>query len=420
EDRLSDEPRDPGAWASYSAFLERYKTALEGEQRRIEDRLGIDEGSGSIDMSFRVPDGDEDAEDLAGAIEAGRELLEWYAASDLPSELSAFLAMPGLRTPSLAEQAAPTLLTEFTAEYKAARTASVAEAFRARLALTRGDTASVASATGNIVGMMRLHEGQPVIIAMLVRVAINAMTNGQVLEAIRAGEVPPESARELLPVYNAWIADEPGRTRVHLEGEELFTLSTLSQIYAGELTGDDLGFSAARVLWHNHKSMDEAARRFFADAIVYTEAGPANGTPVAMPWDESSRISEFRHGPLAILLPAIDRASYAAFNARLENAVVTTHLAMLAYHDTTGTLPASLDDLVEAGLLDAPPADPFSPSGLLGYRLDDSVPGGFLLWSAGPDLTDNNGEGPAWLESFEYEDLPDGQDLTYPLERTLR
>jgi len=69
-----------------------------------------------------------------------------------------------------------------------------------------------------------------------------------------------------------------------------------------------------------------------------------------------------------------------------------TTLAILRYRADTGRLPASLDEVVSAGYLDAMPMDPFG-DGPLVYRRRD---GDFVLYSRAFDLDDDGGVPSDW------------------------
>lgn len=69
-----------------------------------------------------------------------------------------------------------------------------------------------------------------------------------------------------------------------------------------------------------------------------------------------------------------------------------TMLAVLTYEAQKGRLPQSLEELVEEGLLDCVPMDPYS-DGPLVYRVTGE---GFTLYSVGEDFLDDGGEPGEW------------------------
>jgi hypothetical protein len=77
---------------------------------------------------------------------------------------------------------------------------------------------------------------------------------------------------------------------------------------------------------------------------------------------------------------------------RTHTTALTTTLAVLRYRADTARLPASLDELVSAGYLDAMPMDPFG-DGPLVYRRQD---GDFVLYSRALDLDDDGGVPSDW------------------------
>jgi hypothetical protein len=69
-----------------------------------------------------------------------------------------------------------------------------------------------------------------------------------------------------------------------------------------------------------------------------------------------------------------------------------TMLAVLTYEAQKGRWPQSLEELVEEGLLERVPMDPYS-DGPLVYRVTGE---GFTLYSAGEDFLDDGGESGEW------------------------
>jgi len=76
-----------------------------------------------------------------------------------------------------------------------------------------------------------------------------------------------------------------------------------------------------------------------------------------------------------------------AFRSKAIHEATRTIVALLRWREQRGVYPASLDELVAAGFLDALPADPYN-SGTLSYKVVD---GDFVLYSLGPDFDDDGG-----------------------------
>jgi len=70
------------------------------------------------------------------------------------------------------------------------------------------------------------------------------------------------------------------------------------------------------------------------------------------------------------------------------NRQLTVTLALRAYHAAHGCYPATLQDLVSAGYIESLPPDPFANAETFRYRRKGKT---YLLYSIGPDCTDNGG-----------------------------
>ena len=90
---------------------------------------------------------------------------------------------------------------------------------------------------------------------------------------------------------------------------------------------------------------------------------------------------------LEILAPALGRIVLLSYRSQTDSFATLTILAILQYEKTHGTYPDSLETLVEAGLLEAVPMDPFSDEPLVYQRTEE----GFTVYSVGQNFTDNGG-----------------------------
>lgn len=90
---------------------------------------------------------------------------------------------------------------------------------------------------------------------------------------------------------------------------------------------------------------------------------------------------------LKMLTPALGKVSQLSYRIQADSVATLTILAVLQYEKTHGEYPDSLEILVEAGLLEALPMDPFSDQPLVYRRTED----GFTLYSVGLNITDDGG-----------------------------
>lgn len=91
---------------------------------------------------------------------------------------------------------------------------------------------------------------------------------------------------------------------------------------------------------------------------------------------------------LKILLPALNRVSIIGYRNKTDAEATLGLIAILRHKENIGKFPENLDELVEAGLLEALPTDPFSDKPFVYKRTDD----GFTLYSFGENLIDDGGK----------------------------
>lgn len=133
-----------------------------------------------------------------------------------------------------------------------------------------------------------------------------------------------------------------------------------------------------KTILENHaRYMDALAERA---RLPYAEA--ERSAPIPLPDDLLNKI----------LLPVFDTARFTEASCNAQNALLMTALALQAYREAHGSYPAMLDELEKgpSPILNKVPTDPFAPGKApLRYRRDG---GKYLLYSVGPDLTDDGGE----------------------------
>jgi hypothetical protein len=95
-----------------------------------------------------------------------------------------------------------------------------------------------------------------------------------------------------------------------------------------------------------------------------------------------------RYYVVDVLAPAIGRVSELAFRGRAVHEATFAVLALLRYREDKGSYPASLDELKQAGYVDALPRDPYSDGPLLYKTANDDC----VLYSVGPDFEDDGGK----------------------------
>jgi hypothetical protein len=121
-----------------------------------------------------------------------------------------------------------------------------------------------------------------------------------------------------------------------------------------------------------------------------------------------------RYFLVAMLFPAVNRATESAIESHVRLRVAHAALAVEQWRMEHGEWPASLDALVP-DLMETVPEDPFSDGKLL-YRRTD---GGVVLYSVGPDEEDNEGRGREEMEA-EFGTRTEQHDIRFRLLDTER
>jgi hypothetical protein len=111
-----------------------------------------------------------------------------------------------------------------------------------------------------------------------------------------------------------------------------------------------------------------------------------------------SRLKQIRYWPIIVFMPATGRITEIAYRYKLQAEALITVTALYRYRQDTGQYPDDLDELVRNGYLKKLPMDYFSDKPLVYKKTDDN----FLLYSYGPDCTDNDGT-PAYYDDGRYQ-----------------
>ena len=101
-----------------------------------------------------------------------------------------------------------------------------------------------------------------------------------------------------------------------------------------------------------------------------------------------SSLSEHKYFLIHWFSPSIRAISIRVNNERVINRALITILALEQWHLEQGDYPEVLDELVEAGLLEQLPMDPWSDEPLIYKKTDDS----FILYGVGRNFKDDHGQ----------------------------
>ncbi len=371
--------RDETAWREF----EKLAVAFDAWRDAFEARYASEgyEAFPSVQLRYAYPEVSTREVEHNADPTGSAEMLDAYIASDIPRDIGAALALDGLFPESimLQEDAAFAILNEHAIR---GRQLAIAEGSRMRRALERSDEAVAFECAQNIDKLSRLVAGQPCILMMRIeQITANVLVR-QLTAAMEQDDVRPSLATGLLPLLVEAHRAEPERTRLYLQADEVYIQRAIAMLYAGEVDREELRVEVSRNRWLSH--LDTATRfaDHMRDAATFAVEGPGRETMPAIPWDESTEQGIRRAAPLSYLLPGMERLLTEVFERRVERARLIIRLAILVHTAEHARPPAALGELVERGILDELPTDPFALDGAFGYRVDPDVPGGYVLEDA--------------------------------------
>lgn len=276
------------------------------------------------------------------------------------------------------------------------------EVHRLHEAMFDGDASGAAAALERIGGLRRSTDGAPFLVSRLVGHAILSMALTPIHDALSRGQIGGEMATRLLGVLRTIRSTDVG-TAYSIDGERLGMQSFIDAIYSGRLGDAEyldgsvtlrpamvrlLG-SEPRTYRRANRTMEQVRHAFEhddMDAIVAIEREIESRS-----WQTwgVSRIPE-------LLLPAFSHILRSERDARTMFEIVETMLAIESHRADHAGPPTSLEALVP-DYLSRVPVDPFSPDRAtmryrpLGLNHEDPVELDYLLWSVGPNGTDDGG-----------------------------
>ncbi len=288
--------------------------------------------------------------------------------------------------------------------------------WQSRIALERGDTRQAVEDCLAVARAGRHWQQGEILIEQLVGLAMSQMAHREMLRIVHTRDWP---GAELANLQRQVVALYSGRfPPIHLEAERLQILDTIQRVFTDggpggghvALSGamrlydfmtpprsqdDDselvvIPVSAAMSLIHAGRTRTTAKTNWlFDEQAKLTKLSPyerraarASGTG-----DLLGAVPEYRYALIHILAPALDRVAEIAFRGKALHEATLTVLALQRYRQEKGAYPASLDELKQAGYIDALPADPYG-SGPLVYG---STGEHFTLYSVGSDFKDDGG-----------------------------
>lgn len=400
-------PHDPAAWAALVACEKR----LGEELGRWAEQLKLPM---TREAAFMVGDGRERAEyvpdfiyhaaeDLDQQIEAWRldlnpgetldtshlaylerdnELIERYAASDLPELVTERLRVEGLSPPSMSG-----LVREYgTMTRSTDRMWHVtrAEIARLRMSLETGDAPSAIEAMHNLDRVSRAYAHTTGSIGLLEHTDGWSAVREAAHVHLRRGDPEPEFIDAALPLILELHAAQRPLLQRALRIDRVLAQAEVARVY--EVDESASAPDAPRLLWLSHATLAKSVDRVFDEWDAYAEAGPtAPVKPGAEQSSWSQRDQEDLYTPVYLTTMPVSRVTHHTFREECASGGVALMLAIESHRARFSSLPVTLEDLVERGIIDTLPADPFAPDGQFLYETDNAQPLGYTLRSVLPD-----------------------------------
>lgn len=216
------------------------------------------------------------------------------------------------------------------------------------------------------------------------------------------------------------VAFDEKRRVINLDGEKALWYDIIQRTFTdnghggGHAIGPGLAFAAgtwsgnlARMFLFHYPDRRETIAtidQYFEQAQAALTVPPAR-VESERPWQAVDRVAS-GNVVLNIMGPAHEGLTKLEWRVKTHEAATVAAVAIVRYKLDKGQYPARFDELVETGYLPSLPTDPFGQGPLTYKRTDD----GFLLYSWGPNLsdeggwpsTDPNGKPKMWTENNDW------------------
>jgi len=244
-------------------------------------------------------------------------------------------------------------------------------------------------------------QGRGLLIEQLIGIAIESLAYARMFDALHDQPNVPGPVLERVQNELRALYDED-RSVVSFDGERALWYDNIQRTFTDDGKGGGhalrQGFPFAAGDWRGNLlgvfvfdypdrcETTAMVERFFAWAQSSLKTTPGEEGP-CLASDEEEEAIPFSNMLLSILPPAYGRIGQQIWRLKTQELATLTAVAVLRHAAERGSLPESLDELVQAGYLDSVPDDPFG-AGPLSYRRAGE---GFLLYSWGENLTDDGG-----------------------------
>jgi hypothetical protein len=261
--------------------------------------------------------------------------------------------------------------------------------YEAMLRADEGDATGAVEAAQALLNTARAIGDEPFLVSMLVRFAGNAIAVRAVERSLAQGE-PGAAARLPMQALLALEADEPLLT-YGIRGERGATLRIFGAIASGTMPGAAMGGPpsgwGARLfdLLRPALGRGQEAHLRYMTRMVEISKLPVHEQGEAIAALETRLVHE---PPLVRLLaPAVGKVAEAFARTQANLRCAQVAIAAERYRLERKSWPLTLHDLVQAGLFEEAPRDPYDAQPLR-WRL---LPDGAVVYSIGGDRRDNDG-----------------------------
>jgi hypothetical protein len=268
--------------------------------------------------------------------------------------------------------------------------------FRALVQAQDGDVDGALRSARAILGAGRSLSDDPTLIALLVRIAVQSIAVSSIERTLAQGEPSAEALKLTQHMLEAEVA-EPSLQRA-MRGERACNRGVCEYlIYGGgsvaDLDGPSRSTGGIRASLENIGMKRTVKRGYPVILRTMNECVDIAGLPIEQQkaaWDQMDQKMKRQGSENALarlLLPGLVKVAQSnqRIHARLRTAICA--LAAERFRQDHKRWPHSLTELTDAKYLSSVPADPYDGKPLRCKELPD----GFLVYSVGPDQTDNGG-----------------------------
>jgi len=418
-----------------------YLVALNRTEKQLAAELAKVEASGGAlrlaDLAPRVPPGEANAADVYlrafDLLTVDPEALERMGEdADLARHVLA-TQEPALR---LLEQASQIRACAFPVDWDAGAALTLPHpapmleggrllGARAEAQAADGQMEAALSSCASIFRMAEHVQRAPVLIGVLDGFGLNGIGVTAIEGSLSQGDPSPAACRALFEQLAA-MDPHAGLERA-FQGERATRIELFDRIRAGEgrelLVGFGMGdvhwsqpllLDLYRVLGRPLLNLDEmSSLRVMEENIATLDLPPGDAQQqMESVADQIEQLPVYRSVLTRMIAPVFTRAGLTRDRAAADTGAAQTALALTAYRAEHRRYPESLANLAAAGW--DIPDDPFTGQPYV-YRLEGD---GFIVYSLGPDLTDDGGLLPRWKETAELtqaeeERRRDHYDITF-------